>query len=285
MLRTIRSDANAANEHDHDHEHEAAWQLIRDDLFDRASNDAEVEALVARFAETSPAPHSEVIRRMLGAEMTEAAARTLFRRVLEHRAVMSKALARPVHVRVAALDLLTSNMSGARAPRRDSRAILVSPALLEKALEEAGSDAITGLPQRGHFMSLLRHELRQRRRRSVVVAFIDLDGFKRVNDDHGHARGDEVLRAIARAGRLTFRHGDVLARIGGDEFALLLVDVAEAEAEAAVRRLRERFESKVAPLKVSFSAGIAVAAPGDTADELLARADAAMYRDKRARKS
>ena len=277
VLRAIQPDGEAANEH----EHEAAWQLLRDDLFDRAVSDADLEALVAELAAKTATPYAEVIRRLLGEDMGEVPARALFRRILEHRAALSKALRRPVHARVAALDLRT--MSSSRAPRFESRAILVSPALLEKALEEAGSDAVTGLPQRAHFMSLLRHELRQRRRRTLVVAYLDLDLFKSVNDAHGHARGDDVLRALAHSGRFTLRHGDVLARIGGDEFAVLLVDVSAEEAEAAVRRLRERFEAQTEPLGVSFSAGIATAEKGETADELLARADAAMYREKRER--
>jgi diguanylate cyclase (GGDEF)-like protein len=277
-LRAVARDGVAANEHEHDHE--AAWQLIHDDLFDRASTDQELEDIVERLSAKTAKPYSEVIQRMLGMEgMAESAARGLFRRILGHRADMAKALGRPVHVRVAGLDLLTMRSS----TRHESRAILVSPALLERALEEAGSDAVTGLPQRAHFMSLLRHELRQRKRRNIAVVYLDLDRMKRVNDEHGHARGDEVLRLLSRAARVTLRHGDVLARIGGDEFALILLDASQAEAEAAVRRLRARFEAKTAPLGVSFSAGIALATEGEGAEELLARADVGMYREKRER--
>lgn len=275
-LRAIAHDGVAANEH----EHEAAWQLIHDDLFDRASTDSELEDIVERLSAKTAKPHSEIIQRMLGMDsMSETEARSFFQRILEHRSAMSKALGRPVHVRVAALDLLTMRSSA----RHDSRTILVSPALLERALEEAGSDAVTGLPQRAHFMSLLRHELRQRKRRNIAVVYLDLDRMKRVNDEHGHARGDEVLRLLARAARVTLRHGDVMARIGGDEFALILLDASQTEAEAAVRRLRARFEAKTASLGVSFSAGIALAAEGEGAEELMARADVAMYREKRER--
>lgn len=275
-LRAIARDGVPANEH----EHEAAWQLIHDDLFDRARTDAELEDIVARLSAKTAQPHAEAIQRMLGMEgVTENDARSLFRRILAHRSEMAKALGRAVHVRVAALDLLTMRSS----TRHESRAILVSRALLEKALEEAGSDAITGLPQRAHFMSLLRHELRQRKRRDIAVVYLDLDRMKRVNDEHGHARGDEVLRLLARAARVTLRHGDVMARIGGDEFALILLDASLVEAEAAVRRLRARFEGKTAGLGVSFSAGIALAMDGEAAEELLARADVAMFREKRER--
>jgi diguanylate cyclase (GGDEF)-like protein len=275
-LRAIARDGVAANEH----EHEAAWQLIHDDLFDRANSDAELEEIVERLSAKTARPYSEVIQRMLGMEgVGENEARGFFRRILEHRSQMSKALGRAVHVRVAALDLLTMRSSA----RHESRAILVSPSLLERALEEAGSDAVTGLPQRAHFMSLLRHELRQRKRRNVAVVYVDLDRMKRVNDEHGHARGDEVLRLLVRAARVTLRHGDVLARIGGDEFGIILLDATQAEAEAAVRRLRARFEAKTAPLGVSFSAGLALAMENEGAEELLARADVAMYREKRER--
>jgi len=274
MLHAVHGRGEPANEHEH------AWQLIRDDLFDHLTSDGELEALVRSFAAKTDTPYSEMMRRMLGMEgMSESNARALFRRIVDHRTAMSKALGRPVHVRVAALDHLTQRA----APRYDSRPILVTGAMLERALEEAGSDAVTGLPQRAHFTSLLRHELGQRARRNIAVAYLDLDRFKSVNDEHGHARGDEVLRILARCGRITLRHGDVLARIGGDEFAILLVGVNLDEAEQAITRLRASFEEHVKPLDVSFSAGIALGEEGEGSESLLGRADVAMYRDKRQR--
>ena len=208
---------------------------------------------------------------MLGMSLGEAEACSLYKRVVEHRREMARVLGRPVHIRVAALDLLTSRPANRRNPR-ESRPIMVAPALLERALEEAGSDAVTGLPRGGHFMNLLQHELRQRRRR-VTVVFIDLDGFKLVNDAHGHARGDQVLRTVAVAARSVLRRGDVLARIGGDEFGLMLVDASIEESQAAVARLRSRFEELTAPLATSFSAGIAIAGDESTADDLVACAE------------
>ncbi|AKU95158.1 hypothetical protein AKJ09_01822 [Labilithrix luteola] len=264
---------------------EEARQLIRNDFFERVRSDEEIDALVTKFAAVTATPYAEVLRRMLGMEeMDENQAKSLLRRVLAHRRRLSKMVGRSVHVRVAALDLLTMHPPRtAGIQRRDSRPIVVTPSLIKRALDEASADEVTGLPQRAHFMSLVRHELRQRKRRSAAVVFIDLDGFKRANDLHGHACGDEVLRMLARSARVTLRHGDVIARIGGDEFALLLLDVSEAEAIAAVTRLRERFESCTARFGTSFSAGVEMPIPGDTADSLLERADAKMYRDKRAR--
>lgn len=262
---------------------EQAWQLIHDDPFDHTTTDAQIEAVVTAIAARSLTPYAEVLRRLVGIEgMAEPEARTFFQRVLDHRRGLSVTLGRAVHVRVAALDVLTMLPSSART-RHDSRPILVTPSLLERAFEEAAADGVTGLPQRAQFMSLLRHELRQRKRRHVSVAYVDLDRFKAVNDAHGHARGDEVLRLLARSARGALREGDVLARMGGDEFAILLVDVTPTEADAALRRFRARFEALTAPLGTSFSAGIAVAGVGEDAERLITRADEAMYRQKRAR--
>ncbi len=259
----------------------AAWQLIRDDVFDGILDDAELEALVAQKAATTLEPYAEIVRVMLGMSLHEDEARALFGRATRHRREMSRALARPVHIRVAALDLLVSRPKSRRNPR-ESRPIMVAPDLLERALEDAGSDGVTGLPRSAHYTNLLDHELRQRGRR-VAVVFIDLDGFKRVNDQHGHARGDDVLRTMAVAARSVLRRGDLLARVGGDEFALMLVDVSPEEATTAVDRLRSRFEELTSPLGTSFSAGIAIAEPSATAEELIARADRAMYEEKRQR--
>ncbi len=260
-----------------------AWQLIHEDPFDQAMSDERIERVVSVISARSAAPYTELLRRLVGIEdMSEVEAHAFFRRVVQHRRTLSAALGRPVHIRVAALDLLTARPTKSTA-RRDSHPIIVTPSLLEKAFEVATADGVTGLPQRAHFMNLLRHELRQRKRRSLCVAFVDLDGFKRVNDEHGHARGDQVLRLLAEAARGTLREGDVLARIGGDEFAVLLLDASPAEADAALRRLRDRFEQLTAPLGTSFSAGIALAGIGEAAERVVMRADQAMYRQKRSR--
>lgn len=261
----------------------AAWQLIRDDVFDRILDDAELERLVAEKARLTGEPHAEIIRVMLGMSLGEDEARTLFGQALRHRQEMSRALGRPVHIRVAALDLIMSRPTSRRSPR-ESRPVMVAPAFLERALEEASQDSVTGLPRAAHYMNLLDHELRQRGR-NVSVVYIDLDGFKLVNDQYGHARGDEILRTMADAARSTLRRGDVLARVGGDEFALLLLDATPDEARFAVDRLRARFEELTAGYGTSFSAGLAFADGQATAHELVSRADQAMYQDKHQRRS
>lgn len=268
-------------------------ELIHDDPFELAKTDDDLSAVLRTFAASSSTPYRDALQALVGIDdLDEDAAHDYFERILAHRRALSKALAREIHVRVAGLDMMTASpapspsagaSTNGRAARRDSHPIVVTPALLERALEKATLDSLTGLPQRAQFMELFRHELRQRRQRSLVVAYIDLDRFKQVNDELGHARGDEVLRTLARVARETLRSGDVLARLGGDEFVVLFLDVTPAEAYAALRRLRERFEEATAELGTSFSAGIAVAGHAEVAEALLVRADEAMYRQKRAR--
>lgn len=272
-------------------------ELFHADPFERARTDEDLAAVLRSFAAAGATPYREALRALVGIDdLEEGAAHDYVERILAHRRALSAALAREIHVRVAALDMMTASVSASASTsaspsvgpsagpkRRDSHPIVVTSSLLERALEEATLDGLTGLPQRAQFMELFRHELRQRRQRSLVVAYIDLDRFKRVNDELGHARGDDVLRTLARVARDTLRGGDVLARLGGDEFAVLFLDVTPAEAYAALRRLRERFEAETAELGTSFSAGIAVAGRSELAEALLVRADEAMYRQKRER--
>ena len=124
---------------------------------------------------------------------------------------------------------------------------------------------------------------------SAALVYLDLDDFKPVNDRHGHAAGDAVLKAIAAALVRHVRASDVVARIGGDEFAVLLWNVSETDAvakasaiEAAVYATPVRWGAST--LVVSASAGLAPIDPLDTPSEALARADAAMYARKMARR-
>ena len=147
-----------------------AWQLIHDDPFDGAMSEAQIAGVVSSVAARSATPHVELLRRLVGIDdMSELEAKVFFERVVVHRRAMAEALGRAIHIRVAALDLLTTR---ALAPsgggqRRDSRPIIVTSSLLEKAFEVATADGVTGLPQRAHFMNLLSHELLQRKRRNL----------------------------------------------------------------------------------------------------------------------
>jgi diguanylate cyclase (GGDEF)-like protein len=125
---------------------------------------------------------------------------------------------------------------------------------------------------------------------SAALIYLDLDGFKPVNDRHGHAAGDAVLKTIAAALIRKVRTSDIVARIGGDEFAVLLWNVTEDEAaakaqalEAAVYATPVRWSTST--LVVGASAGVTPIGPLDAPADLLARADAAMYARKAKRYS
>ncbi|XKE45422.1 PhnD/SsuA/transferrin family substrate-binding protein [Halomonas organivorans] len=164
----------------------------------------------------------------------------------------------------------------------------------ERQLRHAAQhDALTGLPNRQLLADRLRMAMAQTDRRGgrLAVVFIDLDGFKAINDTHGHARGDRLLVALAERMQGELRASDTLARLGGDEFVAVLVDLAGAEESGGV--LTRLLEVTSAPveidarrLRVTASLGVACYGAGDgvDADLLLRRADQAMYLAKEAGK-
>jgi diguanylate cyclase (GGDEF)-like protein len=137
-------------------------------------------------------------------------------------------------------------------------------------------DAMTGLANRRLLMEILTFRINTARRdgRAFSVAAIDLDGLKQVNDTEGHAAGDRLLRSAAIGWTSALRAGDSLARVGGDEFVLVLSDADLDAAKSAVQRLRD------ATPDVAFSAGV-VSWNGQGLDELLLRADAGLYAAKK----
>ena len=158
----------------------------------------------------------------------------------------------------------------------------------ERQLEhQAFHDPVTGLANRALFNERVRHAVARGRREQsgVAVVFLDLDDFKTINDSLGHAAGDAVLVEVAKRVATGVRAGDTAARFGGDEFAILLEDVAGAQeaadgAERVLAALAEPFAVEQQELDVRASAGISFAEGGD-AEELVRNADAAMYIAKR----
>lgn len=154
-------------------------------------------------------------------------------------------------------------------------------------------DPLTNLPNRAFFMDRLQSSLAagQRRSDAVAVLFVDLDGFKEVNDTLGHEAGDRLLVELADRLRRALREQDVIARLGGDEFAIVLVDVVEPNdavqtAERILDRLREPVLLDGQPIPIRASIGIALGTPGrDRPDTVLRQADSALYAAKRAGKS
>jgi diguanylate cyclase (GGDEF)-like protein len=156
--------------------------------------------------------------------------------------------------------------------------------------EAAEHDALTGLPNRRLFMPKVQmeHQRSLRSGKPYAIAMLDLDHFKAINDCHGHAAGDLVLDAVATVLRENCRMIDTPARVGGEEFAVLLPECSGAQARPFLERLRGKLEELEIPVagqrvRVTVSIGIAsVNGPYDTANAVAARADQALYRAKQA---
>ncbi|MEM1436443.1 MAG: sensor domain-containing diguanylate cyclase [Pseudomonadota bacterium] len=166
-------------------------------------------------------------------------------------------------------------------------AALVSNEL--NAVQMAMTDELTGLSNRRGFDLLTDQAMAmcaRNRQRSSMIA-IDMNGFKRINDAHGHAEGDAALKAFAAILLRTFRESDVLARVGGDEFSVLLTGTEEPEAQIAIDRLylavHDYNASSGKPYKLCFSAGLACCVPGRSFADALAQADEKMYLAKQNR--
>jgi diguanylate cyclase (GGDEF)-like protein len=161
------------------------------------------------------------------------------------------------------------------------------------ARTRSGHDGLTGLPNRRAFERALRREVERARRMGggLAVGLLDLDHFKRVNDEHGHPAGDRVLREVARRLGRVYRDSDMVARVGGEEFAVLLPSgkpPTEAEAFEALDRARRRVRARAVlvggrPRTITLSGGVAILGPeGEGPAALYARADEALYAAKAA---
>ena len=172
-------------------------------------------------------------------------------------------------------------------------AAVIAPRLraeLDRGAALAQVDALTGVLSRAYFFELAEREVERARRtgRPLATLYVDLDGFKAINDTRGHAVGDKALALVGDALRATFRAVDLIGRVGGDEFVIVLPDTLPAEARAAMQRLRQRLEveSERTGLPIRASCGLSCSVvPLDSARELVAAADKNMYLEKRRRKS
>ena len=155
-------------------------------------------------------------------------------------------------------------------------------------LHMATHDTLTGLHNRREFNAILERHLSRVRRygNSGALLWMDLDGFKQINDSLGHNAGDELLSSLAHRMRATVRDSDVLARLGGDEFAVLYPNVDKVQAQMAAERLLDAIRKHAAmvegqSLRSTSSMGVVLFPEhGNSASELLLKADMAMYRAK-----
>ncbi|HYH38083.1 MAG TPA: diguanylate cyclase [Azospirillum sp.] len=192
-------------------------------------------------------------------------------------------------------ELLYSIVHDVTDRRRAERALAETTAALERSNAElqrlAMQDALTGVSNRRHFTAVAERDiaLARRHHRPLSVLMIDIDHFKTVNDTHGHAVGDEVLRALVGVMTTVLRATDHLGRHGGEEFVVLLPDTALDGAAASAERLRAAVAATAlqgrdgAPLACTISVGATEWSPADaTIEAALKRADAALYEAKAA---
>jgi diguanylate cyclase (GGDEF)-like protein len=186
---------------------------------------------------------------------------------------------------------------------RDVSEQVHTKAVLEAMIEKLGKanvllhelsqiDHLTKLPNRRMLFERLHLALSQAERRGnqVCLAYIDLDGFKSINDLHGHDAGDALLVNVSSELRRQLRDGDTLARIGGDEFIALLIDIESLDqCLPTIERIRDTASLPVhyggVELRVTASIGVAMSGDSSGADELISRADKAMYLAKKSGKN
>jgi diguanylate cyclase (GGDEF)-like protein/PAS domain S-box-containing protein len=215
-------------------------------------------------------------------------------RAARHECRMLRATGAPVAVQVS-----TSWVDATADGEPEHLVLIIEDITDRKALEaqlvhRSLHDALTGLPNRILFQDRLRHALErgQREQTPTCVLLIDLDGFKAINDAHGHAMGDLVLVAFADRLRSVLRASDTAARLGGDEFSIVCENTDRADAEVLADRLRGSVQDPLTlagtTVVLGMSIGIGTAPGGADPQEVLERvvreADDAMYADKTRRR-
>ena len=194
----------------------------------------------------------------------------------------------PVSVRVAPLRDAQGTISGAVEIFSDSTPRLAALERIKEVERIAYLDPLTGLANRRYTEIVLtaRYEEMRRYDWRFGVVFVDIDRFKDINDTHGHAVGDEVLRMVAKTLAGSVRSFDVVGRWGGEEFIGIIANVESRELVASANRFRVLVEQSVLPvsplLSVTISVGATLARPEDTIAAILKRVDTLMYQSKTA---
>jgi len=186
-----------------------------------------------------------------------------------------------------AAELSIARLAEAQQQVAEIRDVSQRKALEEQLRQLATTDPLTSALNRRAFQQRAEHELvrSQRQGTPLCLAMLDLDHFKRVNDQYGHAVGDKVLVAFSELCRQQARSTDLFARFGGEEFVILLPDSDLNAAQLRLERLRnalhaQPLDTAQGPLHVTVSIGLSCAQPGDSLQQLLQRADAQLYNAK-----
>ena len=201
---------------------------------------------------------------------------------------------RELQMRVRAGARVVSLQNSLRQRVQDLEAAIAERKLAEEALRNMSlTDHMTGLYNHRGFFNLAEHHARisRRSRNKSLLIYADMDGLKEINDTIGHQAGSQAITAVAEILRRTFRECDIVARLGGDEFAILVPNVPMRESRKMIKRLLRNLqdynEEGVAPFRLSLSIGTVEIDHQDASgiEDQMAKADAAMYQDKRLKRA
>jgi diguanylate cyclase (GGDEF)-like protein len=267
------------------HRHHAFRQTLLDLLAGGSDDDAGLRAALEAGTRRREPVHSTLLEILTHLSFGEAEAREHWRSVVAHRRLLRGRLGRDPGLRVALLDYFANVSRDLRNPK------VIEIAIYERTERSAHSDGLTGLYNHAFMRRAVQREVQRARRHGqrVSLVMLDLDDFKRVNDTRGHLGGDRALVAVAGIVRASLREIDTAARYGGEEFALLLPETSRTGAFVVAERVRVALERRFGRgrgASLTLSGGVATY-PDDagTDEELLRRADEALYRAKAAGKN
>ncbi|MEC9476485.1 MAG: GGDEF domain-containing protein [Planctomycetota bacterium] len=252
---------------------------------DRALDDEQLQGILENLGPLGPEYHSDLMELLTHRRFEPEQAQDLWRGIIRHKKKLENRLERSVGVRVAAADYLTNRRPTLQSPR------IVPRSEMDQLVSQVSLDPLTGLLNRRFIDQTLRLEMQRTRRYGglFTVLLIDLDHFKKINDEHGHVAGDEALVDVSRRIQAVSRETDILGRWGGDELLLILPQTSADDARILTGRLRHDIRQR--PLvfhngdhcNATISIGIASYPDhGQTVQELLESASSALRAAKTA---
>ncbi len=207
----------------------------------------------------------------------------LWEEILAHKYYLSKTLNRSIDITVSTLDYLTNIKCKIENPK------LIGEAFIGKIAELSTSDGLTRLYNRSYLFTKLKEELKRYRRYKTTFSLVilDIDDFKKVNDQYGHQKGDDILKKLGTVLNNSRRDLDICARYGGEEFAIVLPHTNSNEAGIIAERLRKKVEDHFQnDIKITISMGVSNCPDSSMVlDELITKADNALYKSKRTGKN
>jgi diguanylate cyclase (GGDEF)-like protein len=251
-----------------------------DEIIYLSNNESAYEKFKLQHPEDA---HRLLLISLTNEEFDEPQAIQHWKNILEHRNSLNQELGRDVGVAVASLDYLTNIVD-----------VLTDPVLIEEdksqnISEIATNDRLTGLVTRDIFDILLKKEVSQASRTGmdISLAMIDIDDFKEINDHYGHQQGDKVLSSVGAIVRNNVRKMDTAARYGGEELVILMPNTSAKTASEVAERIRKDIENmRVSQISITVSIGVSdTRSIGTNLDELVKKADQALYQAKRTGKN